>query len=162
MAVTPAGGLRDNRVQSLQYGPSTAVSTACPGPMVLALAGLCLLLGTLSLPTRLRSPFFGACPCPRHPARSRQPGLLTCQAWRSTRCNAILLIRAESSFRDSRLAGWHQKPRRREALALSRRKLVVWGGDGGGRGSPDCSMQGGGQTPNTEGTRHRKFGRQGN
>lgn len=46
-------------------------------------------------------------------------------------------------------------------LALGRRRRVLRGSTGGGRGSPDCSMKDGGQTPNTKGVRHGKCGWQG-
>ena len=98
-------------------------------------------------PPAPRALLHGVCPAlpPRH---SGQPRPLTCQALRRTRCVAIRLIRAASCSRDSWLAGWHQKPCRKEVLALGRKEGQREWGDGG---PPDCSMQGGGQTPQHRG-----------
>lgn len=95
-----------------------------PGRTVLALAGLCPCWGrSPSYPSP--GPFSEPVLALNKPVHSCQPGLLTCQALRSTCCDAILLIRAESWSRDSWLAGWQRKPCRREVLALSRRRQVV-------------------------------------
>lgn len=60
-------------------------------------------------------------------ARSHQPQLFTCQALRGICWDAIPWMRVESWSRDSWLAGWHQKPCRREVLALGRKGT---GGEG--------------------------------
>ena len=75
-----------------------------------------------SLPACPWGPSPGSPPLPSTPKQSWRWPPLTCQALRRTCCVAILLMRAASWSRDSWLAGWHQKPCRREALALGRKE----------------------------------------